>query len=141
MQPRYIPRVKKTIIFLCCVSGVVVLAAACNSDSSSGDGGSDATTEAATDLCDINAFSGNGNACPHVSTRVCFPVCDAGGGCVCTASGSGPVWQCTNPVECTPCNSSPLSPPCPDAGDDAGDAASDSSDDGSTLDASDATPE
>src|ERR1700690_1540057 len=92
---------------------VVIGFAACSNDSSN-DGGTDATTEPLTDLCDLGSFSGNGNACPHASTRVCFPVCDAGGGCVCT--GSPPIWQCTNPPECIPCNSSPVvDAECPDA--------------------------
>lgn len=116
----------KKLLFYC-----ALLIGACNGDSSN-DGGADATTEPAVDLCDINAFSGNGNACPHVSTRVCFPVCEAGGGCTCSSSSSGPVWVCTNPAEChPPCSNSPFSDagPC-DAGadapaeatDDAGDA-------------------
>jgi hypothetical protein len=104
---------------------------ACNGDSSN-DGGTDATTELAADLCDINAFSGNGNACPHVSTRVCFPICEAGGGCTCSGSSSGPVWVCTNPAECHPCSNSPLSDAACDAGDDApAEASDDASDAGS----------
>jgi hypothetical protein len=109
---------------------------ACNSDSTS-DGGGDVTTEPAPDLCDIDYFTGNGMKCPSASSRVCFPVCDAGGGCVCTATDVGPLWQCTNPIACQVCNSSPYSDAqCPDASDggpeidadDAGDASGDAAD-------------
>jgi len=115
---------------------------ACNGDNSN-DGGADATTEPVADLCDINAFTGNGNACPHASTRVCFqdPTCEAGNGCTCENQGGSPKWNCYTPPECLyPCSSSPLTDaqPC-DAGEDAPvEASDDSSTDDASSDASDA---
>jgi hypothetical protein len=126
----------RKISLLSCLP-VVLLACvwACDSDSSS-DGGSDATTEPNVDLCDPNAFiasGGSGHTCPNVSSRVCFPVCDAGGGCTCTGTDIGPIWECYNPPACVPCNDSPFADAgCPDA--DAGpviDASDASSDDAS----------
>jgi len=107
--------VRKSIIISCLfVTLAFASFSACNSDNTTDAG--DATTEPPPDLCDLNTFSGNGNACPNASVRVCFPVCDAGGGCVCTKSASGPIWVCTNPPECQPCNSSPVvDAECPDA--------------------------
>ena len=122
-------------LFLMCA---LITIGACNGDSSN-DGGTDATTEPAPDLCDINAFTGNGNACPRVSTRVCFPVCEAGGGCTCSSSASGPTWVCTNPPECHPCSNSPLQdalPPCDDGGEpEAGDDSATDAGDAGTGDA------
>ncbi len=59
------------------------------------------TKDAAPDLCDLDAFSGNGNACRAVSTRVCFAFCDAGG-CKCVQGASGPIWKCVNDFSCFP---------------------------------------
>lgn len=107
---------------------------ACNGDSSN-DGGADATTEPTADLCDINAFTGNGSTCPHVSTRVCFsdPTCEAGvNGCTCISKNGNPVWSCYTPPECLG-GCSPIADGGCDAGadapveasDDSGDAGSD----------------
>lgn len=133
---------KRFLLFL--GVGALVIAAAC-SDDSSGDGGSDATAESSADLCDTDAFTGNGNACPHESTRICFPICEASdpGGCVCKSTANGPVWNCTYPDDCKdPCgNTSPNNDAdCPDVNDggieldanDAGDA--DDADDASDAD-------
>jgi hypothetical protein len=102
----------------------------CNSGGN-GDAGLDVTEEPVTDIC--LAFSEPGNACPHASTVVCFPVCDAGGGCQC--KGNPPIWECTTPPECIdPCgNTSPLNDAdCPDVSEggepDASDAGEDASD-------------
>jgi hypothetical protein len=125
-----VSRVKK-LLFLCALT-----LGACNSDSSN-DGGTDATTEQAPDLCDVDAFlasGGNGNACPHASTRVCFqdPSCEASTGCVC--KGSTPTWSCfPTPPECSG-GCSLLD----DGGCDAGDAAPSDASDGSSSDGSDA---
>ena len=122
----------KKLLFLCALA-----LGACNGDSSNNDGGSDATAESAPDLCDLNAFTGNGNACPHVSTRVCFsdPTCEAGAnGCTCKDMGGNPIWSCYTPPECKG-GCSPIA----DGGCDAGsDAPVEASDDSSTTDASDA---
>ena len=105
---------------------------ACNGDNSN-DGGADATSEPTVDLCDINAFTGNGNACPHVSTRVCFsdPTCDAGNGCTCKSVNGNPTWSCYTPPECTG-GCSPIA----DGGCDAG---ADAPAEASPADASDAS--
>jgi hypothetical protein len=85
----------------------------------------DTPTDASTnkdgsiDICDLDAFSGNGNACPAVSSRLCFPLCDAGG-CRCSQGASGPVWKCVNDFSCF-ADGSPLA----DGGDD--DASADAS--------------
>ncbi len=114
---------------------------ACNSDSSSGDAG-DATTEPPIDIC--TTFTFVGDHCAHASTAiVCFPVCEAGGGCSCKATDAGPEWECFTPPECTsPCgNTSPLV----DSGDcDASDGSAetgtdDAGDAGAGSDASDAS--
>jgi hypothetical protein len=57
--------------------------------------------DSAPDLCDLDAFTGNGNACRGVSNRVCFPFCDAGG-CRCVQGTSGPIWKCVNDFSCFP---------------------------------------
>lgn len=106
--------VVKKLLFLCALA-----LGACDGDSSN-DGGADATAESAADLCDINLFSGNGNACPHASTRVCFsdPSCEAGNGCTCKDTNGSPTWSCFTPPECLfPCSSSPLSDAACDSGD------------------------
>lgn len=71
--------------------------------STSDDTTSDASvnTDSGIDICDLDAFSGNGNACPVVSTRLCFRFCDAGG-CRCSQGASGPVWKCVNDFSCYP---------------------------------------
>ena len=121
----------KKLLFLCALA-----LGGCNGDSSN-DGGSDATTESAVDLCDINAFTGNGNACPHASTRVCFadPTCDASNGCTCKEQNGTPTWSCFTPPECKG-GCSPVADGGCDAGDDASPA--EAGDDSSTTDASDA---
>ncbi len=78
-------------------------------DAAAGDG--------AVDLCDLNAYTGNGKTCPYVSSRVCFKLCEAGG-CRCVASGSGPVWNCVNDFSCQP-DSSPTDDSSTDSGTDA----------------------
>ena len=55
--------------------------------------------ESGVDLCDLDAFSGNGNPCPNVSTRLCFKLC-TNGGCRCVQGPSGPVWSCVNDFSC-----------------------------------------
>jgi hypothetical protein len=127
--------VRKTLILSC----LALILFACDSDSTS-DAGSDSTIDGPVDLCDPNAFiasGGSGHTCPNVSSRICFPVCDAGGGCTCTATDIGPIWECNNGgPACVPCNTSPYADAdCPDAddggpGDDAGDDASDAGDAG-----------
>ena len=114
----------KKLLFLCALT-----LGACNGDSTN-DGGADATTEPAVDLCDINAFTGNGNACPHVSTRVCFsdPTCEAGNGCTCKDMGGSPTWSCFTPPECKG-GCSPVADGGCDAGNDAPTEASDDSGD------------
>ena len=121
----------KKLLFLC-----ALVLGACNGDSN-GDGGSDATTESAVDLCDIDAFlasGGNGNACPHASSRVCFtdPTCEAGNGCTCKDINGSPTWSCYTPPECTggcsligdaACDAGPDAPA--EAGDDSSTDASD----------------
>jgi len=124
----------KKLLFLCALT-----LGACNGDSSN-DGGADATTETGPDLCDYNSFTGNGNACPHASTRVCFsdPTCEAGNGCTCKDMNGSPTWSCFTPDECKfPCSSSPFvdAAPC-DAGDDSSPTIDSGSDTG--TDASDA---
>ena len=121
------------------------LVAACNSDNS-GDGGADATTEPPVDLC--AAFTSAGESCPHVSTRNCFPICEASdpGGCKCVASDAGPIWECSTGGCSIGClNSSPLCD-AGDGGDGSGpeastdasdDTADDVSDAGALLDAAD----
>jgi hypothetical protein len=102
---------------------------ACNSDSSN-DGGIDATSEGPLDIC--GEFTGVGLSCPHLSTVICFPVCEAVGGCQCKSGEAGPTWECTTPPECfDPCgNTSPENDASCDASDgatfeDAGDAMAD----------------
>ena len=81
-------------------------------DVSAQDGGGDGASDGALDLCDIDAFSGNGNACPRPSDRVCFPQCSTGG-CKCTQSAAGPRWKCTSDFSCLP-DSGPLDDAAPD---------------------------
>jgi hypothetical protein len=121
----------KKLLLLC------VLTLGC-SDDSSGDGGPDSTAEAAPDLCDIDLFTGNGNACPHASTRVCFgdPTCEAGNGCTCENQAGSPTWSCFTPPECLfPCTSSPFVDAAPCDGGDETSAGDDAGDDSSTTDA------
>ena len=89
------------------------------------------TKDSGVDICDLDAFTGNGNACRAVSNRVCFPLCDAGG-CRCVQGSSGPVWKCVNDFSCYP-DGGPLD----DSGSDEDGAATDAS----PVDASDAKPD
>ncbi len=55
---------------------------------------------------------------------------------MCTGTDAGPIWECTYPLACQPCNSSPFADAgCPDADagpvSDASDAASDDASDAS----------
>jgi hypothetical protein len=120
----------KKLLFLCALT-----LGACNGDSSN-DGGTDATAEPAVDLCDINAFTGNGNACPRASTRVCFadPTCEAGNGCTCKDQGGTPKWSCYTPPECTGGCSPIADGGCDAAADAPAEAADDSGDAGTDGD-------
>jgi hypothetical protein len=62
-------------------------------------GPEDAT--AAVNVCDIDAFTGVGTACPAPSALVCFPQCEAGG-CSCQATPDGPRWACVTDRSCLP---------------------------------------
>jgi hypothetical protein len=55
----------------------------------------------AANLCDIDAFTGVGTACPMASALVCFPECEAGG-CTCEATAAGPRWACVTDRSCLP---------------------------------------
>lgn len=79
----------------------------------------DASTkqESGVDLCDVDAFTGNGNPCPNVATRVCFKLC-ANGGCKCVQGATGPVWSCVNDFSCF-ADGSPFDDASTDAGNDA----------------------
>jgi hypothetical protein len=55
----------------------------------------------AIDPCDLDAFSGAGNACPFVTPIRCFAQCEAGG-CFCQGTDSGPRWACTTDRSCLP---------------------------------------
>jgi hypothetical protein len=81
-------------------------------DASAQDGGGDGAYDAAVDLCDLDAYAGSGNPCPHASTRVCFAQCETGG-CKCTQGATGPVWKCTTDLSCLP-EGSPLDDAGPD---------------------------
>jgi hypothetical protein len=51
------------------------------------------------DLCDLDAFTGVGTACPVASPVVCFPMCEAGG-CSCDETPDGPRWSCVTDLSC-----------------------------------------
>ena len=125
----------RRLIALFATTACFLIAAQCTDNSgNSGDAGADSPV----DICDLDAYTGNGKACPLVSGRLCFQECEAGG-CRCVASSSGPVWSCTFDNSCFP-DCGPLDD-CggPDAGQlpDSSDAALVDSSDSSALDASD----
>lgn len=84
----------------------------CSTDDATADGGSDGAADVAVDLCDFDAFSGSGNACPRKSDRLCFAQCSTGG-CKCIQGATGPVWKCTSDFSCLP-DASPLDDAAPD---------------------------
>lgn len=88
----------RTILLLALASSLISGLVACSTnDANPTDASVD--RESGVDLCDIDAFSGNGNPCAAVSTRVCFKLC-TNGGCRCVQGSSGPVWSCVNDFSC-----------------------------------------
>ncbi|CAN5582804.1 hypothetical protein BH09MYX1_BH09MYX1_44260 [soil metagenome] len=89
----------RTLLLFSVLFGLMNAAACSTTD----DTPTDASTgsDSQIDICDIDAFSGNGNSCPVASNRLCFPLCDAGG-CRCTKGSVGPVWKCVTDFSCYP---------------------------------------
>lgn len=104
----YPPAVTTRIAFLLALG----LFGCSTNDATAQDGGGDAAYDGGVDLCDFDAFSGAGNACPHSSSRVCFAQC-ATGGCKCTQGATGAVWKCTTDLSCIP-DGGPLDDAGPD---------------------------
>lgn len=104
----YPPRVIQRIASLLALGlALGVLGVGCSTtDGATQDGGSDGAADGALDLCDVNAFTGSGNACPRLSDRLCFLQCSTGG-CKCAQGATGPVWKCTSDFSCVP-DSGPL---------------------------------
>ncbi|HEX7601078.1 MAG TPA: hypothetical protein VF316_05710 [Polyangiaceae bacterium] len=107
----YPPAVTHRILFLL-VLPLGLFGLGCSTDDSAQDGGADGAHDGPIDLCDVDAFSGSGNACAHLSDRVCFPQCTTGG-CKCAQGATGPVWKCTSDFSCVP-DSGPLDDAAPD---------------------------
>lgn len=115
--------VRTTLALSLTVIPMLLLPVALGPGCSSTDSPTDASTDAGeggVDLCALDAFTGNGNPCHHVSTKVCFKLC-TNGGCTCVQGSSGPVWKCVNDFSCY-ADGSPLddASPTDDAGLDAG---------------------
>ena len=113
-----------TSVLATLVGALAMVSAACgNGDHTAAEGGTAADGDAASpasDLCDLDAFTGSGMPCPIASPVVCFPECEAGG-CSCTETASGPRWSCVTDLSCTaPC--APIDDACA-ATEDAGSAA------------------
>lgn len=88
----------RTLVLFSILLGLASGAVACSTtDASPTDASAD--RESGVDLCDLDAFTGNGNPCPTVSTRLCFKLC-TNGGCRCVQGTSGPVWKCVNDFSC-----------------------------------------